>query len=225
MGRPIGTRNPDYEEKRAALAEAALPRLIADGGATSLSELAAEVGVSVPTLKHYFGDRSGVVAAALLCQLERARPYVAQVAAPSSNDLRTSLVDFLLALVRAWRPFGVGRVFTVGMAAGIYDAAVGPAYLGGVLEPTLQAVERRLKVHAAARALRVKEGDADGLRAAALALLAPVVLALIHQDALGGASCRGLDLEAFVRGHVDGFVRGYGRRVRSGRRRVLRERT
>lgn len=225
MGRPIGIRNPDYEEKRAALAEAALPRLLADGGATSLNELAAEVGVSVPTLKHYFGDRAGLVAAALRRQIDRARPYVEGVAAPSSRDLTTSLVDFLLALVRAWRPFGVGRVFTVGIAAGAYDSVVGPAYLDGVLEPTLQAVERRLRVHAGARALRVGPDDAEGLRAAALALLSPVVLALIHQDALGGSSCRTLDVEAFVRTHVAGFVRGYGRRVRAARRRVLRKRT
>lgn len=221
MGRPIGTRNPDYEAKRAALADAALARLLADGGGTSLNELAVELGVSVPTLKHYFGDRAGLVAAALRRQSELARPYVEPIAAPSSRDLTTSLVGFLRALVRAWRPFGVGRVFTVGMVAGAYEAAVGPAYLDGVLEPTLQAVERRLQAHARARALRIGPDDAAGLRAAALALLSPVVLALIHQDALGGSSCRSLDVEAFVDTHVAGFVRGWGRPVRTPRRTPL----
>lgn len=214
MGRPIGSRNPDYEEKRAALADAALPRLLADGGRTSLNELAAELAVSVPTLKHYFIDRAGLVAAALRRELLLAQPHLATIATPSSPELRTSLTDMLLALVDAWRPHGVGRVFTVGLAAGVYEAVVGPAYLDGVLEPTLQATERRLAAHAEARALRLRPDDAGGLRAAALALLAPVVLALVHQDALGGASCRALDLHAFVRTHVAAFVRAHGRRAR-----------
>lgn len=227
MGRPIGARNPDYEAKRAALADAALPRLMADGGGTSLNEFAAELGVSVPTLKHYFGDRPGLIAAALRRQSELARPFVEPLATPSSRDLSTSLVGFLRALVRAWRPFGVGRVFTVGMAAGAYDAAVGPAYLDGVLEPTLQAIERRLQAHARAGALRVGPDDAGGLRAAALALLSPVVLALIHQDALGGANCRNLDVEAFVATHVAAFIRGWGRpgRTPKPRRKLLRKKT
>lgn len=214
MGRPVGSKHPDYERKRAALAEAALPRLLADAGDTSLNELAEAVGVSVPTLKHYFGDRAGLVAAAWRRQAELARPHLQRAATPSADDLETSLRDLLQELLAAWRLFGVGRVFTVGLAAGAHDAAVGPAYLDGVLEPTLQAVERRLRRHAELGQLRVRPGDGDGLRAAALVLLSPVVLALFHQDALGGASCRALDVEAFVRWHVDAFVRAHGRQAR-----------
>lgn len=214
MGRPIGSKNPDYDRKRAALAEAAIPRLLADEGATSLNDLADAVGVSVPTLKHYFGDRAGLVAAAWRRQAELARPHLATAATPSAADLATSLHDLLRELVRAWRAFGVGRVFTVGLASGVYDDSVGPAYLDGVLEPTLQAVEQRLRAHAEAGQLQLRPDDADGLRAAALVLLSPVVLALFHQDALGGASCRALDVEAFVRWHVDAFVRAHGRQAR-----------
>jgi AcrR family transcriptional regulator len=211
VGRPIGSKHPDYARKRAALAEAALPRLLADAGETSLNELAAAIGVSVPTLKHYFGDRAGLVAAAWRRLAELARPHLRDAETPSADDLETSLRDFLRALLAAWRAFGVGRVFSVGLAAGLHDAAVGPAYLDGVLEPTLQALERRLRRHAERGQLRVRADDGDGLRAAALVLLSPVVLALIHQDALGGASCRALDVEAFVDFHLAGFIRAHGR--------------
>lgn len=212
MGRPIGSRSPDYETKRAALAEAAAARLLADGGATSLNELAAATGSSVTTLKHYFGDRPGVVAAALRRQGELARLHVEAVARPSSRDLTRSLTTMLSELAEAWRRFGVGRVLTVGLTLGAYQAGVGPAYLEGLLEPTLQAVERRLQAHARAGALVMDPEDGEGLRAAALVLLSPVLLALIHQDALGGERCRALDVEGLVRSHVTGFVRGYGRR-------------
>lgn len=212
MGRAIGSKNPDYERRRSALAGAAIARLVADNGVTSFNELAAAVGVSVPTLRHYFRDRAGLVAAALRDQRRRARPHLERVARPSSPALGESLSEFLLALVHAWRAFGVGRLFSAGLAMGLQSEAAGPAYLDGVLEPTLAAVEQRLRAHAREGALRLDPDDAEGLRAAGLSLLAPVVLALVHQDALGGAGCRALDVAGFVRAHVAGFVRGYGRR-------------
>ncbi len=211
MGRPIGVKNGEHEQRRAALLDAAMPRLLADGGTTSFNEIAAAVGVAVPTLRHYFGDRTGLIAAALRRQAIHAAPHLARVAAPSSRDLETSLAEFLVELVRAWRVFGVGRLFSAGLAMGLQGEAMGPAYLDGVLEPTLVAVEARLRRHAADGALVVSAEDADGLRTAGLALVAPVVLALLHQDALGGARCRALDVEGFVRSHVAGWVRGYGR--------------
>lgn len=215
----MGTRHADYQRRREALLDAAVPRLVADHGATSLAELAAEIGVATPTLRHYFGDRAGLIAAALRRQAHHARPHLERAAVPSSPDLETSLAQFLGELAAAWRRFGVGRLFAAGLTMGLQDGAAGPAYLDGLLEPTLAAVEARLARHAAAGALRVGPGDADGLRAAALALLSPVVLALLHQDALGGATCRALDVPAFVRVHAAAFARGWGAPVRPGRRR------
>lgn len=102
---------------------------------------------------------------------------------PSSRDLETSLVEFLLELVPAWRAFEVGRVFSAGLARGLQGAGAGPAYLDGVFEPTLVAVEAPLRSHGEEGALVVRADDAGGLRAAGLALVAPVVLALIHRRA------------------------------------------
>ena len=145
MGRPIGSKNAEYEARRADLLDAAMPRLLADQGATSFNEIAAEVGVSAPTLRHYFRDRSGLVAAALRHQHRHGAPHLARAAVPSSPDLGTSLTQFLGELAQAWRVFGVGRLFAGGLAMGLRDTAAGPAYLDGILEPTLQAVEARLR--------------------------------------------------------------------------------
>lgn len=210
MGRPIGSKNAEYERRRADLLDAAMPRLLADQGMTSFNEIAAEVGVSVPTLRHYFKDRSGLVAAALRHQHRHGASHLARAAVPSSPDLATSLTQFLGELAQAWRVFGVGRLFAGGLAMGLRDTAAGPAYLDGILEPTLVAVEARLGAHAAAGTLALAADDAGGLRAAALSLLSPVVLALLHQDALGGAACRALDVAAYVQVHVAAFVRAYG---------------
>ena len=48
--------------------------------------------------------------------------------------------------------------------------------------------------------------------AAALTLLSPVLLALLHQDALHGRRCRPLDVEAFVHTHVRSWLSGHAPR-------------
>lgn len=209
MGRSTGSKNTSYEEKRTALARAVMPRLLADGGATSFNELAAAAGVSVPTLRHYFESRSGLIAAALRCQREVAKEHIDSIAHPGDLPLPASLTQFSLELIHVWRPFGVGRIFVVGLAVGAYDKEAGPGYLDGVLEPTLQAFEKRLKVHAQRGEIDISEDNVEGIRAASLAFLSPILLSLIHQDALFGASCRPLDMEEFAKSHIKMFLRSY----------------
>jgi hypothetical protein len=45
-------------------------------------------------------------------------------------------------------------------------------------------------------------------------LLSPVVLGLLHQDSLGGAQCRPLELPRFLETHVDAFLRAFPQRVK-----------
>lgn len=208
MGRPAGTRNQGYDARRATLAHAVLPRVLADDGPrASLHDLAEAAGASVPTLKHYFGTRSGVVAAALEGARELSRPHLELAAVPSATDLGESMTAFAGSILEAWSTFGVGRFVAGGLAVGIHDAEAGPGYVDGILEPIQQAAERRLAVHAARREARIQ---AHEVRAAALAFLAPLVLALLHQDPLSGRLCRPLDIDAFVRTHVEAFVRAWG---------------
>jgi hypothetical protein len=41
-----------------------------------------------------------------------------------------------------------------------------------------------------------------------------LVFALFHQDSLGGNTCRPLDVPAFVKAHVEAFLRAYPPTVR-----------
>jgi AcrR family transcriptional regulator len=210
MPRPPGARNADHDEVRARLARAAALALLDGAGQPrSLNALAAAVGASVPTLKHYFGDHDGVVAAALAQSRADGEVHLAWQRDPGPLPLAESVAACCAAIEAGWA-FGVGALFTAGLSLGLGHAARGPMAVTHLLEPTLQAVEARLAVHAARGELRP---GAD-LRAAALALLSPLLLALLHQGALGGDRCRPLDLGAFGEAHRRAWLAGWGSEAR-----------
>lgn len=206
MGRPPGRRNEGFEEKRAALARSVMFALLEDGRPSPLSTLARVAGVSVPTLKHYFGDRDQLVQAAMTEASKLGAPHLERARRPAGADVRESLLRFCVDLLEGWR-LGVGALHQSGLVLGLGDVGLGPAYLREILEPTILALEQRLGRH-------VERGDLDDEhpRVMALALLSPVVLALLHQDQLGGTETRPLDVEAFLEAHVDRFLGGYAKR-------------
>lgn len=210
MGRPSGSRNQDYEATEEAIAAKVLEVIVRRGARVSFNELAREAGVSIPTLKHYFGDRSGVVAHALRSARKQGETYIAQVADPGKLGLSASLRKVAEDLARAWVPFGVGQLFVQGLAAGVFDETAGPGYLEGVLEPTLRAMEERFRVHARRGEARLDADDDLAVRTAALAFLSPLLMALIHQHALSGTTCRPLPVDRFTALHVDRFTDAYG---------------
>ncbi len=203
MGRPTGSRNPGFDTKRVALASALVPRVLTRP-APSFRELAESAGVSVPTLRHYFRDRDGAVAAAMEAMRAAGQPYIDHAAVAPEGDLATSMVVFLRGLQAGWRA-GVGTMIGAGLVEGVGSAALGPAFVDSLLEPTLQSAEARLAAHAARGQLA-----ACDLRHAALTLVGPVLLALLHQGELGGARCRPLDLDALIEAHVRRFVVAFG---------------
>lgn len=208
MARPTGVRNPDFEETRSALVRGMRRRLLAsDGARVSFRELAAAAGVGPATLRHYFGTRTGALTAVLGAVQVEGAPYLLMVTRPPSAPLAESL-ERLLRMVLVGMRHGLGDVHALGLAAGLRDPALGPGYLEHVLEPTLQAFEAHLAHHAAAGTLRA---DAD-LRLAALQLVGPILLGALHQEQLGGARCRALDLDAVVGPHLDAWLRAWARR-------------
>jgi len=212
MGRPQGTRNQDYENTRRGLAVKAREAVMKRGALASLNDLAREADVSIPTLKHYFGDRSGVVAAALRTLKVDAARYVDALADPGPLCLKAGLAKVAEELSAAWVHAGVGQVFTAGLAAGLFDAQAGPGYLDGVLEPTVLAIEARLRVHARRGEARLDADDELAVRTASLAFVSPLLVALIHQHGLSGNRCRPLPMERFLALHVDRFADAYGPR-------------
>lgn len=204
MGRPTGHRNADFEQTRKTLLESLHRRLVQpDGARASVRELAAAAGVSVPTLRHYFGDREGIVRALLEDVHRHGEPYLLMVATGPLSDLRSSIAWFLRYLDEGFL-HGVAELHALGLGAGLRDDTLGPLYLEELVEPTLKAVEARLARHLAAGHLRPCD-----LRAAALSLVAPALFANLHQRALGGAATRPLSLALLIEEQTEAFVRAY----------------
>ncbi|HEY6100660.1 MAG TPA: TetR/AcrR family transcriptional regulator, partial [Anaeromyxobacter sp.] len=204
MGRRPGSRNADYAEER----ERILGRLarevgLAGRGHLSFRELAQVAGVTPSTLRHYLGRRGDVLSATLARLRQGGAPFVAAAATEDHGSAAESLAWLVAFLRRGW-DFGVGKAHAFGIAEGLGEPALGRSYLRDVLEPTLQAAEARIARHVA----RGELGPCD-FRHAALELLAPVVLALLHQQLLCGAEVRPLDLDRFVEDHLSRFLRAH----------------
>lgn len=206
VARAAGTRNADFGSSRAELVRRMRAHLLGEGGANaSFRELATAAGVSPATLRHYFATRTGAISAVLEAVYEEGAPYLLLVTRPPTVPLTESLT-FLCSMVVSGLSQELGAVHALGLAAGLTDPDLGPAYLDRVLEPTQQAFEAHLAHHLASGALR----EGTDLRLAALQLLSPLVIAVLHQKKLGGTRCRPLDVQAIVAPHVAAFVRAWG---------------
>lgn len=178
-----------------------------EGPSVSLRGLAAGAGVSVPTLQHYFGDRAGALRAVLVEMHALGMRHIEQAATELHGPPQVSLRWYLEELVRVWSVYGVGPMIAMGLSVGLSVPGTGPATVDALLEPVLQAAERRLAMHIAAGELPMCE-----VRLAALQLVSPVLLALLHQHSLGGRACRPLDLQVVV----DDVLRQFFAADRSG---------
>ncbi len=183
--------------------------MVRHGGRASLAELAVSASVTPPTLRHYFGGREDVIAAGIVALGDGGKQYTDQLAQPSSPSLSMSLQEAAVGLVAAFRHFGVGEAFSASVVAGLSNATVGHAAVDAVIEPIVDCIERRLRVHQDDGAFDAA-ADADGVRVAALAFLSPIIVALLHQDGLDGKNCRHLDVDAFLAVHVARFARAWG---------------
>lgn len=172
----------------------------------SMRQLAKAADVTVPTLQHYFGTRSGVVRAVLahyLSQGKRRLNAVAQRPAPFADSIH-EFARSLIAAVDSPRPVKLGDVFAISLAEGLLDDEIGPASLGFILDPSVDALRTRLEQH-----IELGEMRRSDTRAAALMLLSPLLLAILHQDHMGGRSCNPADVPALAAEICDAFIRAY----------------
>lgn len=203
MTRRVGSRNQRYEERRMELARRLRQRL-AKPGRPGLRELAQAAGVTIPTLKHYFGDRDGIIKGVLDAHSAFSGPHMQALRLPSGPFAKSmfeaaAYVDLGLSI-----PV-VTELHTAGILEGVVHEEIGPYYLSTMLEPVLQGVEVRLSAHLARGEMR----QAD-LRTAALELVAPIYVAHLHQRLLGGDKLRPLDTAVHRSEHVEAFIRAYG---------------
>lgn len=208
MARTQGSRNRGYGEKRHTLAYSMARHLLReDGEPATLRDLSLAAGVTQPTLKHYFGDRDGVVSAVMEAVHREMAPHLVQLGDLGGRSLEESLRVCLEGLVFAWRRVGFGHLFSSGLAVSLERLRLGQTFVEHVLEPVLQAIEHRLQQHAERGELALVSA-----RHAALSLVSPIFLALLHQDGLGGAKYRSLDMDALLREHLRLLLDGLRRR-------------
>jgi AcrR family transcriptional regulator len=177
-----------------------------DGATASMRELARAAGVSVPTLRHYFADREQVLAAVMDDALTSALPHLHHLATGPLPAFPASVLEALEFVRGGLEHSDLRKLHVLGLKAGLGNSMVGVPYLSSVLEPSLVAIETRLARHAAQG--EVRSGD---FRLAALELIGPLLLVVLHQQALGGCQSRPLDLDAFVEAHAASFVRAWSR--------------
>jgi AcrR family transcriptional regulator len=202
MSRTTGARNKDFDERRLTLL-ARLTRAVEEDPTRlgSFSELAKQASVTRTTLRHYFVDRDGVVAA-LIHFWASLRPADAP-ARPRAADARGQLGDALAFLIRGWSE-GLGQVFELGLRPSVGHPTLGPVFVNELLEPLLAGFEAAISDLQAAG--RLAAGSA---REAALELVSPVILALLHQRSLLGEKCRPLDIDGFTAAHMKRFLKAW----------------
>ena len=207
MARTKGARNEGFEAKRTALIAALRDRLRAVGPTPSFRELAAAANVSVPTLRHYFADRDGVVRAVMEDELAggAAPGGPLEIAATPEGAFADSIRALLRHADDGFRYGGLTEAHAMGLAEGLTSEGLAADYLGLALDPTIDAFGARLRAHQEAGEMRA---DADP-RAAAVQLLAPLFVARLHQDRLGGRDTAAIDMTAMLDQQSEAFVRGY----------------
>lgn len=207
--RPKGSRDSDHEAKRRELLRKMTVRMMRrEVVRPSLRDLAATAQVSAPTLRHYFGGRAEVFDA-ILAEILRQGQAGLDAQRRSDQPFAESIRDYALALIRAIsapREVRLGDVFAVSLAEGLLDPEVSRSTLSHIIEPTLETLETRLRDHMA----RGEMIETD-VRAAALMLLSPLLLASLHQDQLRGAEVRPLALDGLAETLTDAFVRAYAK--------------
>ena len=206
MPRPKGARDAGYPAKRSALLRKLSSRLAAwDETHPSLRQLAVAAQVTVPTLRHYFGSREDLVEAVFGEFRRLGDPYLAESARPK-GALGPSIRSYLDELIRAMtQEANLGDVFAVGLAEGMLNRRLGPAYLANMTDPLIDALAQRLSAHQA----RGEMVAADPVNAA-LMLIAPVVVACNHQNQMNGRPGRPLDVDRLAEEMTEAFVRAFG---------------
>ena len=207
MPRAKGVKNADYEVKRRELLDRMLPRFARlDVERPSLRQLAAAAEVTAPTLQHYFGDRTGVVAALLEEYRRRGEARLGMVS-KASGGFAQSMRDFALSLVFGMQARGqvrLGDVMAASLCEGLADPQISTLALDHIIDPAVDALVERLEEHAA----RGEIIEAD-LRAAALMLLSPLLLGVLHQDQMRGSESRHIELNGLAEQVSAAFVRAY----------------
>ncbi len=174
-------------------------------GPVSLRQFAIRAGVSEPTLRHFFGDRQGVVIAILHHFARQADAWLALSATPG-DTLETSVKGYLDLALQGFDNSLFVQAHAFALVESIHDPVVARAYLDIVVEPSLQAIEKRL-----APGIDPEGSNPDRVRHGALALYSTMLFATLHQRLLRGSEARPLEMNRFFADLSDLFGKGLTR--------------
>ncbi|TGL18976.1 TetR/AcrR family transcriptional regulator [Leptospira yanagawae] len=207
MPRPEGSKNEDYEVKRNKILESLFQKLVQKKFREfpSFRNVAKLLNVSPPTLKHYFQNRNGVMTALLTHIKSKGESYLEKILVPEGNG-KESIHKLLQYITSGFEAGPVGTIHQFGLAHGMGEKELGPSYLVHLFEPLLDAVERRLILHQRQNELIECEP-----RVAALFLISPLFMVLLHQKKLGGHKVRPLNIEAYLKSHTDIFWKTFAK--------------
>ena len=133
------------EQARFAILDAAEKRLVEGGpGAIRLQEVAADVGVSHPTVLHHFGSREGLVEAVVLRAMDSLRAVLVATVRSSSPDQPGQVENMLDGVFRALVEGGHGRAF-LWLALSGYASTVNDLHVRAVAEVVHEVRRERCK--------------------------------------------------------------------------------
>jgi len=205
MGRIKGSLSKDHADKREALLQK-LHEHVEKGDAIGLGlrNIAEVMGVTVPTVRHYFGSRRGAVQALLETYLRAGEPHMAIMRQPV-GEFPESIRAATEFLVEGFEMSPLPQIHSFGLAEGFSDQEIADSYVKDLLESALSAIGDRLKVHM----------DRDEMmeidpRIAAIYFISPILMSFLHQCGLNGKNTYPTDLKALARGHAEAFIRAYG---------------
>ena len=202
MARPTGSRNRDFEEARAALLARMTEAIVARPSTLgSFSELASSARISRTTLRHYFGEHDSLVVELMKYWSTLGGRY--PLPGPPPSSAAEAMLRLAKWFVVGWQ-HGLGRLIERGVHSGVAHDVLGPAFVTYLLEPVLNHFE--IQMTDWQEAGQLAKGSA---RHAALELVSPLLVALLHQDSFRGLKCRPLDLDSFLKAHVTRFLRAW----------------
>lgn len=204
MPRPVGVKNPEFEHKRDALLDLIEKRLSEpDGHRAGIRALASAAGVTYPTLKHYFGDRDGIVSSLLKRRARDGAQYLARMA-KTNLPFDQSIREAARFLVGAAGNHRFRALHEIGLREGLLQPSVARIYVADILEPTIMALETRLAAH-----MERGEMRSVSTRTGALSIISPLYVAMLHQNSLAGIALRPLELETFADEISESFIRAH----------------
>ncbi len=204
MGRIKGSLSKDHADKREALLYK-LHEHVEQGNAIGLGlrSMAEVMGVSVPTVRHYFGSRRGAVQALLHTYKVEGEPHLEIMRQPT-GPFADSIRDAITFLLKGFQESPLPQIHAFGLAEGFSDRELADSYVKDLLESALEAIATRLKLH-------IDRGEMIPMdpRVAAIYLISPILMTFLHQRGLNGKSTYPTDSKALAEGHAEAFIRAY----------------